>query len=595
MAILYAWYTWGHWGDLQIDSGREMYVPVDLLRGKLLYRDIWYQYGPLTPYVQALALELFGINLNVLWVIGMILVISSALLLFEIGRNFELVIPAAMAPAIFFLAESFPPSIFSFVFPYSYTASMAAFFGLACLFFTIKHAISGRLRWLLFAALCTSLALLTKQEFGIACLAILGFEAVASSFARLSWRELSRNCLTCAAGLVPTLLVYGFLIWKISAKTIFIDNWVMTPGTYTMRTIGQYRMALEGTRFGLGEWSTAAFGVAISITLWFVISYANAFAIRKLELRRLPSFAFVVGVDVLVALIALTLGTSAWPGLPWLMAQIVFPKGIFLFGCGFMILAAWNVWRTRGQADYLAEAALGIYAVLVGIRAMMEMWSGGYAVFFNAPVFLVFAIVVAQVVARGGLSLDVQRRRLLVGCMLSAEALILVVGLLPRHQVVNTPMKTEFGTIYTEADRATLFPQIISFMKSHTRNGKDILVLPESPSLYYFSGMQSPSRWYEVQPGVLDPQQELTFINDADSAHVQYVLVCNRHVDEFGVAPFGIGYDQSIYKWLVANYIKVSQFGPRPDLLPKNVDLKNYEPYVMEVYEKKAKSEEIVK
>jgi hypothetical protein len=592
MAIVYAWYTWGHWGDLQIDSGREMYVPVDLLRGKLLYRDIWYQYGPLTPYLQALALELFGINLNVLYVIGMILVISSALLLFEIGRNFELVLPAAMAPAIFFLAESFHPSIFNFVFPYSYTATMAAFFGLACLFFTIKHAITGRLRWLLFAALCTSLALLTKQEFGIACLAVLGFEAIASSFARHSWRELTRNCFTCAAGLVPTLLAYGFLIWKVSAKTIFIDNWVMTPGTYTMRTIGHYRMALEGTRFGLSEWSTAAFGVAVSITLWFVIAYANAFAIKKLQLRRLQYFVFVVLADVVVALIVIGLGSSAWPGLPWFIAQIVFPKGIFLIGCAFMILVIWNVWRTGGQAGDLAKAALAIYAVLVGIRAMMEMWSGGYAVFFNAPVFLVFTIVVVRVVARGALSLDVQRRRLLVGCMLSAEALLLVLGLLPRHEVVNTPMKTEFGTIYTEADRATLFPQIISFMKSHTRNGKDILVLPESPSLYYFSGMQSPSRWYEAQPGVLDPEQELTLISEADSAHVQYVLLCNRHVNEFGVAPFGIGYDQSIYKWLVANYVKVSQFGPRADLLPKNIDLKGYQPYVMDVYVKKEKSEE---
>src|SRR5882762_829902 len=36
-----AWYTWGHWGDFQIDNGRELYVPVSILNGKLLYRDIW--------------------------------------------------------------------------------------------------------------------------------------------------------------------------------------------------------------------------------------------------------------------------------------------------------------------------------------------------------------------------------------------------------------------------------------------------------------------------------------------------------------------------------------------------------------------------
>src|SRR5208283_3645674 len=141
MALVLGWYTWGHWGDLQIDSGREMYVPVDLLRGKLLFRDIWYQYGPLTPYVQAAAFYLFGPSLNVLYVMGMILVICSALLLFEIGRNFQFSISTAVAPAVFFLSESFRSSIFNFVFPYSYTASMAASFGLGCLYLTIRHLV----------------------------------------------------------------------------------------------------------------------------------------------------------------------------------------------------------------------------------------------------------------------------------------------------------------------------------------------------------------------------------------------------------------------------------------------------------------------
>jgi hypothetical protein len=590
VAIVYAWYTWGHWGDIQVDCGREMYVPTDILRGKVLYRDIWYQYGPLPPYVQAMAFALFGINLSTLYALGMILVILAALLLFEIGRNFQLVLPAAMAPALLFLAESFRPSIFNFIFPYTYAASMAAVFGLACLYFTVRHAISGQLQWLAIAAICTSLALLTKQEFGLACIAALGFEALASCYSRHSWRALILNSFACAAGLVPALLAYGLIVWKVSARTIFIDNWVMTPGTYAMRTIGRYRMEIEGMRFGLNEWTGAAFGAAISITLWFVIGYANALAIRKLGLHRLRYFLLVVASDIIAALIVIKLGSPVWPGLPGLLGQMVFPKGIFVIGCAFTISAIWKVWWLHRQPDHLAEGVLGIYAVIVGIRVMMEMLptSVNYAVFFNGPVFLIFVIVVVRVVARAGASLDVQRRDLLVGCMLSAEAVLLIIWFFPARDVLSARMKTEFGTIYTKPDRAALFPQIVSFMKTHTRNGRDILVLPESPSLYFFSGMQSPTRWYEAQPGVLDPKQELTLINEANSAHVQYVFLCNRHVDEFGVAPFGIGYDQSIYKWIILNYIKIGQFGPRADLLSPNNELRVYQPYVMEVYARKS-------
>ena len=339
-------------------------------------------------------------------------------------------------------------------------------------------------------------------------------------------------------------------------------------------------MATEGLRFGLNEWSSAALGAAVSVTLWFIIAYANAFAIRKLGFRRLQYFVFVVAADIALALFVVKVGSSVWAGLPALIGQIVFPKGIFLVGCAFVILALWKVWRTHGQAGNLAEAALGIYAVLIGIRVIMEMFpfGNGIAVFFNGAVFLVFAIVVARVVASGARSLEPSRRDLLIGFMLSAEALLLIIVFFAKDMVsapLTAPLKTEFGTIYTEADRAVLFPQIVSFMKTHTRNGKDILAVPESPSLYFFSGMQSPSRWYEVQPGVLNPGQEQEFIDEAQSAHVQYVLLCNRHVDYYGIAPFGIGYNQSIYKWLIEHYTKVGQFGPRVDLLPSNTNLKS--------------------
>jgi hypothetical protein len=584
VAIALAWYSWGHWGDLQIDCGRELYVPVDILRGKLLFRDIWYQYGPLPPYIQALAFAIFGIYLNVLFALGLILVIFSALLLFEITRTLEMVLPAAMLPALFFLAESFRPTIFNFVFPYSYAASMGACFGLTCLFFTVRHALTSRVLWLGFASLCASLALLAKQELGIACLVVVGFDAVAYCLNGKSWRELLKISLACGAGLVPALLGYGFLIWKVSAKTIFIDNWVMMPGSYAMKTIGSHKIAAEGVRFGINEWSSGAVGVLISIALWFLIAYVNVLAISRLRLQRLLFVVFVVEVDIVLILFGFMLGGAVWAGLPALIGQMVLPKGLFLLGCAFMILAIWKVWRTSGEAYSIAEAALGMYAVLAGIRVMMEISHPNYAVFFNGPAFLVFTIVIARVIGRAGKRLDVRHRQWLVSCMLSAEAVLLVILFFPPRNLLNAPLKTEFGTIYTTADRAVLFPEIVSFMKTHTRSGRDILVLPESASLYFFSSMQSPTRWYEAQPGVLDPQQELAFIRQADSAHVRYVLLDHRSVKEFGIAPFGIGYDQAINKWLITNYIKVGQFGPRTDLLTAT---RFYDPYVMDIYERK--------
>ena len=52
----------GRWSDALIDSGREWIVPDAPARGDVLYRDVVYWFGPLTPHVQAVFLRAFGSN-----------------------------------------------------------------------------------------------------------------------------------------------------------------------------------------------------------------------------------------------------------------------------------------------------------------------------------------------------------------------------------------------------------------------------------------------------------------------------------------------------------------------------------------------------
>src|ERR1700732_3610451 len=87
VALILAWLTWAHWGNIQVDCGRELYVPAEILRGKLLYRDLWYPYGPLEPYLAAALLGLFGQYLNVFYLFGLTLATVCALLSFDIGKT----------------------------------------------------------------------------------------------------------------------------------------------------------------------------------------------------------------------------------------------------------------------------------------------------------------------------------------------------------------------------------------------------------------------------------------------------------------------------------------------------------------------------
>ena len=59
-------WSWGRWPDILVDFGRELYVPWRLSSGAQLYRDLAYFNGPLSPYLNALWFDLFGVGLRTL-------------------------------------------------------------------------------------------------------------------------------------------------------------------------------------------------------------------------------------------------------------------------------------------------------------------------------------------------------------------------------------------------------------------------------------------------------------------------------------------------------------------------------------------------
>ena len=63
------WLSWRKWLDPIVDYGREVYIPWQLSQGQVLYRDIAYFNGPLSPYFNALVFKTFGVGLmSLAWV-----------------------------------------------------------------------------------------------------------------------------------------------------------------------------------------------------------------------------------------------------------------------------------------------------------------------------------------------------------------------------------------------------------------------------------------------------------------------------------------------------------------------------------------------
>jgi len=263
--------------------------------------------------------------------------------------------------------------------------------------------------------------------------------------------------------------------------------------------------------------------------------------------------------------------------------QAIFPAGIFFLAVFFSIHALWRLARGERTALAVQEGALGIYAILIAVRQMMELRPiiiNICSVFFNVPAFLIFVILIYRIIRWTCRSLDGNRGAIVAATMMAVEAGLLFLLFFPKPEILPARLTTPYGSFYTRSDVTVLFPKIISFMKTHTRNGKDILMLPEPPSLYVFAGLEAPSKWYSLLPGMVAPEQEQEFINELVANQVRYVLISNRICVEYGVLGFmNGGYNPWIHQWIMANYVKVGQFGPLKDA--------PYPPYIVWVFEKK--------
>lgn len=122
------WASWGKLASLMLDTGHEVNIPVQMLAGQLLYRDIEINYGPLTYYVNTFVVQLLGQRMEVFFILGLVIALGVILLVYHLTKLLTNRTWAALCCAYLMIHIAFTPwgapgdmaGITNFVVPYSY-------------------------------------------------------------------------------------------------------------------------------------------------------------------------------------------------------------------------------------------------------------------------------------------------------------------------------------------------------------------------------------------------------------------------------------------------------------------------------------------
>jgi hypothetical protein len=511
----------------QGDIGRDLYTFEQVWRGKLLYRDIWWVYGPLMPYYYGLFYIIFGFKITSI-LLGKLVINAVA------GAFFYLASCLVMSPFWAFLAACYFLQLQQdFFFTYNHIGGIAL--TLAAFWFILKYLYQGNIRNGMNAVICCFVVGLIKVNFGAS--ALLG---TVCSIALIDYFNPSKNKKLLTAETKPFYLVAGLSagLWMLVYALLLVGM-----PLYEIRQCMPY--------FGTDEpyHQTLFQTVPYFITQHYLTFYHHFLNLQNVfhSLAAAPSHFFTLIGFLMTAIVALS----------FLSHPIVHGSTIASF-----ILSFSKKFEGRRKVFWLTQAIIWLFFVL----NFHEFFSSGrwYRTFWSQPFLLFFSFYMISL----AMSFSPRWLRGVVAGVWISYFLVLNFINYSSVQASCTPEKflnMPRGQIYVgnEAPWVDTVNNVTAYLNQNLKKDELFFALPYDCLYYYLTGKPSPSRQIIFFDHIkIIPQQEVSIIQELERNKVNYVLMSNRvTATETGLGIFGRTYCPIIFKYLVSNFSPVYRYG----------------------------------
>jgi hypothetical protein len=556
-------WTWRAWGDVIVDFGRELYVPWRLSEGQVLYRDIAYFNGPLSPYWNALWFRVFGPS--VLTLVGANLVVLAVLtgLLYAILSRIAGRLAATVAGIVFFplfaLGDFARNGSYTFLAPYSHDLTHGVVLGIGGIFCVLRYLDGRRPAWVAGAGLTVGLLCLTKLETMLAgALAILVGLVSATALERPPAARVIRLALAfVVGGVVPlavTFVVFAGLTSPAEALRWPLGHW-LTVSRGEIASLPFYREGLGIDNVAL---SLTAF---LRSTAWYAALLVPA-ALVALALRTPGPHRAGMAAALLIATVAL-IGVRWWR-IAWLDIARPLPltvAAILLGWAGVLVVR-----RRAGPHDRtVLSLALGTFALVLLMKMVLNarIYHYGFALAMPAALLTIVALIAwvpALIDRRGG------DGRVFQAVVLGA----LLVTVLAHLSSVERQLRFKSTTVGSGADtlvtdaRGAAIDRALQELWYRSRPGQTLAVLPEGVMINYLARRHNPTPYFVFVPVEMSLYGEDRIIASFAANPADYVMLIHRETSEYGVQYFGRDYAQQLYAWIKKNYHQVAQIGAAP-------------------------------
>lgn len=499
----------GHYGNILLDIGREIYYPERIIEGKALYKDLFNIYGPFAYLYNALLYKIFSPNLGVLYFSGILCSFGIVSGIYLIAKRFLTEFLSLTIGIFTIITGVCATHLFNFTLPYSWAMLYGTVGFIYSVWALIKYKSENKLPYLYLSSLLAGFCVCNKYDFFIYAL----FLFVAVLFTKNKRAILS--CVTCFL-FFPVICAAALFLQGVRLEHIFsaiedVKNMVSTTTLNNFYTV-------QGIYFNPKI-------LLIWLTNFIKTGFGFGGLLAGYKLAQQNKIAGFIVCGIFAALIA------------------VFTTPIlFIFMVPLLILT--TISSGKKIKDDFPLILLVLSTLTVCAKCFWALHPMNYGNYFIAMVLTSFFAVIFSFA-------DKKYEKIIAIGLLAAGLNFLYNSFVNRYYL-STKVSTPKGTIYTYEKNAETTNTLITSLKQANPNAA--LIYPEGLIINFLSGIKGDDRYNSLIPLYSESMGEDSFISQIKETTPEYVVFTSQLMKEYGYNNICDDYAGNICQYVLDNY-----------------------------------------
>ncbi len=479
----------GHYRNILLDVGREVYYPQRILEGAVLYKDLFNIYGPFAYLYNALLYKIFTPNIAVLYFSGILCSYALVSGVYLIAKKFLSEYLSLTLGIFTIITGVCATHLFNYTFPYSWAMLYGTVGFVYSLWALIKFKEEGKTQYFYLAALLGGFCVSNKYDFFIYAIFLFITALMTKN------KKIILNFLTCF--MVVPLICCVILYMQGLRLDAFLNTFNDIKHVISSNSL-EYFYKLQGIYFNpkiLAVW-------AINL-LKTGIGFGGLIAGVKLIDKNKIAGRTVCGIFAILTAVFTT-------------------PPVFVFLVPLTILAAICVCRKLKNNIPVIFLFLGIISACA--KCFWTMLALNYGNYIISLVIIAFLAVVFSFA-------DKKYEKAFTIGILAVALNFLFFSVIARINLIGK-VSTPKGTIYTFEQNAAAANTLIASLE---QNKPEIaLIYPEGLIINFLTDIKSDDYYNSMLPLYTESLGEQAFIDNIEKTRPEYIIINNLSMHEYG-------------------------------------------------------------